>query len=328
MTDIYDQEYISRKMAETMICNACGQIVPPDLQNWQWRKLKNGDRKWTRRGGQCKPCLSRKSAKQQYEKQNASEEARLQRNTKSREYKKIYYSNPIKRLKRLFTEKAADDSYFRILCDFAYRELGPKEKIDTDIVSVLKKEIRRRLKDPATPDIQVAAYYAAEGRPWANPRIPIAEAYRLRYRMDKEFQDKEKEKARIAKLLITKEQKHMEKHKAHRRRVNRQKEQSDNTLSAVRIKNLLKSRQDCLYCGKALKDSQKAIDHMIPLAKGGDHSITNMAISCRPCNNRKRAKDFFYWLQEIKPEHAERALSYYESQKREMIQGVLAFNIS
>lgn len=324
MADIYDQEYISRKMAETMICNACGQIVPPDLQNWQWRKLKNGDRKWTRRGGQCKPCISRKSAKQQYQKQNASEEARLQRNAKSREYKKLYYSNPIKRLKRLFTEKAADDSYFRILCDFAYRELGPKEKIDTDIVSVLKKEIRRRLKDPTTPDIQVAAYYAAEGRPWANPRISEAEAWRLQYKMDKEFQNKEKVRSKIRKELEGRADKG---NPAVARRNKRQKLQADNTLTRSRLGKMLKDNRSCLYCGKRLNDTQKAFDHMDPIAKGGEHSITNIAVSCKRCNNRKAAKDFFYWLQEIEPEYAENALTYYESQKRQNVQAVLAFNI-
>jgi 5-methylcytosine-specific restriction endonuclease McrA len=44
----------------------------------------------------------------------------------------------------------------------------------------------------------------------------------------------------------------------------------------------------CIYCGSKI-DIQ--IDHVIPLAKGGAHSIGNLAPACKPCNMSK--KDLF-----------------------------------
>ena len=328
MADIYDQEYVDRKLAEVIHCKTCGQLMTPELQQWGWKQLRNKDRKWCLRGAHCKPCLSRKSAEIQFKKHNASQEAREQFNARTREYKKKYYASPANRLKRTVREKKS--CYFKAFCRYVYKTFKPLRLSDPkeDLLSTLKKEIRRRISDESTPEIEIAAFYAAQGKPWANPRLSCSEAARIRYKIDKEFREREKAKNRTARLLETKEQKYMRKHTAHRRRVNRQKEQKDNTLNAERIKDLLNSRQNCLYCGRTLEDSQKAIDHMIPLAKGGEHSIINLAISCKPCNNRKHSKDFFYWLQEIKPEHAERALNYYESQKSQTVQAVFAFNIS
>ena len=328
MADIYDEEYVNRKLAEVIHCKTCGQLMTPELQQWSWQHLRNGDRRWTRRSALCKPCLSQKSAEIQFKKRNASQEAREQFNARSREYKNKYFANPINRLKRTVREKKS--CYFKAFCRYVYKTFKPLGLSDPkeDLLSTLKKEIQRRIRDESTPEIEIAAFYAAQGKPWANPRISQAEGWRIRYNLDKHFKEREKAKARINKLLETKEKKYFRKYKVIKIRVQRQREQTDNTLNAERIKDLLKSRQNCLYCGRTLQDSQKAIDHMMPLAKGGEHSITNLAISCKPCNNRKRAKDFFYWLQEIKPEHAERALNYYESQKSQTVQAVLAFNIS
>ena len=328
MADIYDEEYVNRKLAEVIHCKTCGQFMTPELQQWTWKHLQNGDRKWCLKVACCKPCLSQKSAEKQFKKRNASQEAREQFNARSREYKNKYFANPANRLKRTVREKKS--CYFKTFCRYVYKTFKPLGLSDSkeDLLSTLKKEIQRRIRDESTPEIEIAAFYAAQGKPWANPRLSCAEAFRIRYKIDKEFRERQKAKNRTVRLLETKEQKYMRKHTGHRRRIKRQKEQKDNTLNAERIKDLLKSRQNCLYCGRTLQDSQKAIDHMMPLAKGGEHSITNLAISCKPCNNRKAAKDFLYWLQEIKPEHAERALNYYESQKSQRVQAVLAYNIS
>ena len=42
------------------------------------------------------------------------------------------------------------------------------------------------------PDSWVAAYYDAKGTPWANPRLSEAERYRIQYRMDLDFNLKER----------------------------------------------------------------------------------------------------------------------------------------
>ena len=46
----------------------------------------------------------------------------------------------------------------------------------------------------------------------------------------------------------------------------------------------------CAYCGVSLKKGYHA-DHIQPLSKGGSNWISNIALACGPCNNRKRATD-------------------------------------
>lgn len=40
---------------------------------------------------------------------------------------------------------------------------------------------------------------------------------------------------------------------------------------------------ECVYCGGDFE----SIDHVIPLSKGGHHTIENVRPSCIPCNRRK-----------------------------------------
>lgn len=46
----------------------------------------------------------------------------------------------------------------------------------------------------------------------------------------------------------------------------------------------------CVYCTKALGKKYEA-DHIQPLARGGSNWIGNIQLTCKPCNNRKRATD-------------------------------------
>ena len=65
----------------------------------------------------------------------------------------------------------------------------------------------------------------------------------------------------------------------------------DGTVTAVALE-LLKVTQKhaCYHCSVALDFSAKGkvhLDHLIPLSKGGCHSIVNVAWSCASCNLRK-----------------------------------------
>ena len=33
------------------------------------------------------------------------------------------------------------------------------------------------------------------------------------------------------------------------------------------------------------------LDHVIPLARGGQHRVENLVAACKPCNSRKHARD-------------------------------------
>jgi len=43
----------------------------------------------------------------------------------------------------------------------------------------------------------------------------------------------------------------------------------------------------CYLCGKVLTDAEITLDHVIPLARGGNHTEANLRVACRPCNSRK-----------------------------------------
>lgn len=43
----------------------------------------------------------------------------------------------------------------------------------------------------------------------------------------------------------------------------------------------------CAYCGKKAKLTQ---DHILPLSRGGDHTLSNIVPACSPCNSKKGSK--------------------------------------
>jgi len=54
----------------------------------------------------------------------------------------------------------------------------------------------------------------------------------------------------------------------------------------------------CVYCRASLKSGYHA-DHIKPLSKGGSNWITNIQLTCGPCNNRKRATDPIEFAQRL-----------------------------
>jgi 5-methylcytosine-specific restriction endonuclease McrA len=48
----------------------------------------------------------------------------------------------------------------------------------------------------------------------------------------------------------------------------------------------------CAYCGGPFE----AVEHVIPLARGGTGWASNLVPSCNPCNLAKRAKDPAPWI--------------------------------
>lgn len=48
-----------------------------------------------------------------------------------------------------------------------------------------------------------------------------------------------------------------------------------------------RDRYQCKSCGKTKLDTQLTIDHIIPLARGGQNDISNLQTLCLLCNQQK-----------------------------------------
>ena len=61
------------------------------------------------------------------------------------------------------------------------------------------------------------------------------------------------------------------------------------------IKDFIKSVRSkrtavCYYCQKQVSTKDVHFDHMVPLSKGGPHSVENLCVSCAHCNLSKHDK--------------------------------------
>lgn len=75
-----------------------------------------------------------------------------------------------------------------------------------------------------------------------------------------------------------------------RKRKNRIKHIDDGTITAKRLAVLF-AKQDgkCSYCSQELVTNYH-LDHIMPISKGGLHTLTNVQYLCQPCNNKKYNK--------------------------------------
>ncbi len=45
----------------------------------------------------------------------------------------------------------------------------------------------------------------------------------------------------------------------------------------------------CYYCGRVFPPSELTMDHLVPLARGGQSTKGNIVPCCKECNNKKRS---------------------------------------
>lgn len=69
-------------------------------------------------------------------------------------------------------------------------------------------------------------------------------------------------------------------------------------ISKTKRKRIFKKCNDkCVYCGKRLTlgTFDACIDHIIPIAKGGNNEDDNLVVACRKCNSSKGTKLLSEW---------------------------------
>jgi 5-methylcytosine-specific restriction endonuclease McrA len=91
---------------------------------------------------------------------------------------------------------------------------------------------------------------------------------------------------------------------------------SDGSLSHDICGKMFASAKRCPYCERALNPSNKTLDHIVPLSRGGAHGIHNTLICCRPCNVRKKAMDFSEWISTLSESCERRARKIYRERYR------------
>lgn len=77
------------------------------------------------------------------------------------------------------------------------------------------------------------------------------------------------------------------------------KRKAGGKFTADQVRDLLaKQLGCCANCGVKLTNNNMARDHRQALANGGTNDIMNIELLCRPCNQRKSAKDEIAWANE------------------------------
>lgn len=56
----------------------------------------------------------------------------------------------------------------------------------------------------------------------------------------------------------------------------------------------------CIYCDKILDNKNWTLEHITPLCKGGSHTMRNIAIACKSCNQDKGSMSFEEFMEEFK----------------------------
>ena len=51
----------------------------------------------------------------------------------------------------------------------------------------------------------------------------------------------------------------------------------------------------CYWCRSDIKPAGATRDHIVPLARGGEHSVSNLVVSCGSCNSKKHARPLDKW---------------------------------
>ena len=145
--------------------------------------------------------------------------------------------------------------------------------------------LSRKAKDGHTP------YCKESSKIYKRENNNIAKLYYLRNR--DHLLNKSKIYNKAHKKEDIKKIKHVDNSKILKKRYNdkRSKAMRNGDMTPAKISELRSNATICYWCECSLKNNIVHVDHYIPLSKGGKHTISNMVISCKKCNEKKGAKD-------------------------------------
>ncbi len=75
------------------------------------------------------------------------------------------------------------------------------------------------------------------------------------------------------------------------------------SLGSIKYDILAKSKGVCVACGAKSTEALLHVDHIIPIARGGQNTPENMQVLCGKCNTEKRDRDdtdFLLWHNQLK----------------------------
>lgn len=105
---------------------------------------------------------------------------------------------------------------------------------------------------------------------------------------NKEYCSAHKEEAieRVRRYRETPKGKSSKKNYEHKRRTEKRK----GDVSTNQLLELIEKSSECYWCKESLSDKVTHIDHLVPLSRGGLHTISNLRVTCSKCNLKKGNK--------------------------------------
>lgn len=104
-------------------------------------------------------------------------------------------------------------------------------------------------------------------------------SYRIKNKNKLSIYMSQYQKSKIGKISI--------KNTYHKRRT--KTKQGD--VTTKQLLELQQSAKVCYWCNASLKNKKVHLDHYTPIVKGGEHTLSNLVISCAKCNQHKSSKD-------------------------------------
>lgn len=107
--------------------------------------------------------------------------------------------------------------------------------------------------------------------------------------------EKAKYRERSYKWRIDNREVYLAQHRIHQfNRENQIKAQSDGTVTEDFLKEIY-ATNNCFYCERETPRDDRTLEHLVPLSRGGLHSIYNIEMACVNCNSSRQHKTVEEW---------------------------------